>query len=312
MSATCMHPVATLRFVRLIRLLAPALLGLGQLTAQAAPAPSDAIAQGGSITLTASDLRTLVSSLSPEERKQATADAATFEKLARNAIVNRSLLGDARAKGFDRQPDTIVQLDHLRDEALMRLWIASRATAPPGYPSEEEIRSAYESNKAALLGPTQYRIAQVFIAAPDGADSGKTAAALRKASDVGARVASADFARLAQDYSEHTESAGKGGDMGFIADAQLAPEVLSAVRALKPGEVIGPVKTASGLHFFKLLDRKAGPALTLTEAHDRLAAALKARRGNELGQSYLAELGGKLAISVNQIELARLQSTLHP
>jgi hypothetical protein len=72
----------------------------------------------------------------------------------------------------------------------------------------------------------------------------------------------------------------------------------------------GPV-TSQGLHFFKLLDRKPGNPLTLPEAHDRLAAALKARRGSELGQSYLAELGGKLAISINQIELGKLQAALH-
>ena len=311
MSFNCM--LRTQRAPRsvLCAVLVLALQGSGAAAVQAAPAAGDAIAQGGNITLTATELRALVSALPAAERKQVTADAAAFEKLARTEIVNRSLLSEARAKGFDKQADTIAQLDRMRDEALLRLWIASHATPPSGYPSEEEVRTAYETNKQSLVAPTQYRVAQVFIAAPDGSDPTKLAAALRKAADVGAKVASADFAKLAQDNSEHAESAGKGGDMGYIADNQLAPEVLAAVRALKPGEVAGPVKTAQGLHYFKLLDRKAGAPLTLAEAHDRLAAALRARRGNELTQSYLTELGGKLAISVNQIELAKLQTSLH-
>lgn len=293
------------------QLLASALLAIAAVAAHAAAAPGDTIAQGGAITLTATELRALVNALPVADRKLATADATAFEKLVRNEIVNRSVLNEARARGFDKQPDTVAQLDRLRDDALIRLWIASHATAPAAYPSEDEVKAAYESNKQSLVGPTAYRIAQVFISAPDGSDSVKTTAALRKAADLAPRLATGDFAKLAQEYSEHADSAGKGGDMGYIADNQLAPEVLAAVRALKPGDVVGPVKTAQGLHFFKLLDRKAGAPLTLAEAHDRLAAALRQRRGNELGQSYLAELGGRLAISVNQIELAKLQASLH-
>ena len=311
MSFNCMlHALLPPRSV-LCALLVPALLGIGAADVQAAAAAGEAIAQGGNITLTATELRSLVGALPAAERKQVTADATAFEKLARTEIVNRSVLNEARAKGFDKQADTIAQLDRLRDDALLRLWIASHATPPSGYPSEEEIRTAYESNKQALVAPTQYRVAQIFIAAPDGSDGTKMAAALRKAAEVGGKVATADFAKLAQDNSEHAESAGKGGDMGYIADNQLAPEVLAAVRALKPGEVTGPLKTAQGLHYFKLLDRKPGAAQTLAETHDRLAAALRARRGNELTQGYLTELGGKLAISVNQIELAKLQASLH-
>jgi peptidylprolyl isomerase len=179
---------------------------------------------------------------------------------------------------------------------------------PAGYPAEADIKAAYDANQKALNAPTQYRLAQVYIALPD--EPAPLAAALRKANDVAGKVALSDFGKLASEYSEHAESAGRGGDMGYLADNQLAPEVLAAVRALKVGEVAGPVKTAQGLHFVKLLDRKAGAALGFAEAHDALAGALRSRRANELAQAYLAGLNAKLAISVNQIELAKLQAGL--
>jgi peptidylprolyl isomerase len=278
--------------------------------ASAAAGP-DVIAEGGTISLSASDVRTLVGALPAADRKVVAADAATLEKLVRTEIVSRALLGDARAKGFDKQAETVAQLDRLRDEALMRLWVASHGAVPVGYPSEDEIKAAFDANKAALVAPAQYRIAQIFISTPEGADATKLAGALRKASDLSGRVATGDFSKLAQEQSEHAESAGKGGDMGYLAENQLAPEVLAAVRPLKSGEVVGPVRTAQGLHFFKLLDRKAGAPLTLAEAHDGLANALRTRRGNELAQAYLAELNSKLAISVNQIELTKVQASLH-
>ena len=295
---TCRHAVAT------------TVMLLAAVTAGAAT-PTDVIAQGGSVSLGSGDIRTLVGALPATDRALVAGDAATLEKLVRTEIVTRSLLGEARTKAFDKQPDTVAQLDRLRDEALVRLWVASRAAVPAGYPAEADIKAAFEANKQALVAPTQYRIGQIFIATPDGAEPAKLAAALRKATDVGARIAGVDFAKLAQEQSEHAESAGKGGDMGYLPENQLAPEVLAAVRALKVGEVVGPVKTAQGLHFFKLLDRKAGAPLTLAEAHDALANALRTRRGSELAQAYLADLGTRLAISVNQIELAKLQATLH-
>jgi peptidylprolyl isomerase len=163
------------------------------------------------------------------------------------------------------------------------------------------------------VAPTQYRLAQVYIGLPD--DPAKLAAALRKAAEVAGKLAGdrpvADFGKLAEAYSEHADSAGKGGDMGFLPDNQLAPEVLAAVRALKPGEVAGPVRTAQGLHYLKLLDRKAGAPLAYAEARDALANALRSRRAGELSQAYLAALDKRLGISVNQIALAKLQEDMH-
>jgi len=277
---------------------------------QAAAATAvDVIAQGGGVTLASADVRALLQALPEAERKAVSADAATFERLVRGEIANRALLAEARAKGFEKQAETQAQLARVRDEALLRLWVASQSAVPAGYPTEPDIKAAYEANQQQLAAPTQYRIGQIYIALPD--DPARLAVALHKAGEVAARMPAGDFAKLAQEYSEHAESAGRGGDMGYLPDNQVAPEVLAAVRTLKTGESVGPVRTAQGLHFFRLLDRRVGATLTLAEAHDALAAALRARRANELGQAYLAALNARLAISVNQIELTKLASAAH-
>jgi peptidylprolyl isomerase len=288
------------------------LVGTNLSRAAASTPAAEAIAQGGPVSLTASDIRALVVSLPQNERPQVIADGAALEKVVRAEVVSRGLLAEARSKGFDRQPDTLAQLDRVRDEALLRLWVAAQASVPAGYPSEEDVKAAYEANKASLVAPTQYRIGQVFISAPDGGDSIKLGTALRKAAEISTRIGSgADFSKLAHDHSEHAESAGKGGDMGFLPENQISPEILAAVRPLKTGEVVGPVKTSQGLHFLKLLDKTSGAPIALAEAHDRLAAALKSRKAGELAQAYLADLNARLGVNVNQIELDKLRTTLH-
>jgi peptidylprolyl isomerase len=279
----------------------------------ATPVTGDVIARGGGVSLAAGDIRTLVQALPEPDRKLAGSDAAALERLVRNEVVSRAVLAEARQAGFEKQPEVQSQVARLHDEALLRLWLAKQAAVPAEYPAEADIKAAYDANQKMLLAPTQYRLAQVYIGLPE--DTAKLAAALRKAAEVGAKLAgdkpTADFGKLAEIYSEHADSAGKGGDMGFLPDNQLAPEVLAAVRALKPGEAAGPVRTAQGLHYLKLLDRKAGAALSYAEAHDVLAGALRNRRAGELQQAYLAGLDKRLGISVNQIALARLQEEIH-
>ena len=279
--------------------------------AAAASVPAgDVLAQGGGLTLTSADVRTLVAGMAPNDRATLAANLNTLEQLVRAEIVRRAALAEAKSKGFDHRPATVIQLDQVRDEALVRLWVAAQAVVPANYPSDAEVQSAYEQYKTSLAPPTQYRIAQIFISAPDGMDSGQLAAALKKEADVAAKLPTADFAQLAQTQSEHAESAAKGGDMGFLAEDRMVPAIAAAVRSLKTGAVVGPIKTAQGLHFLKLLDTKPGVAPPLAEVHDRLVAALRNERANTIEKQYLADYTTKLGVTVNQIELAKLQQSL--
>jgi len=270
----------------------------------------DVLAQGGTLTLTSAEIRTLVSGLAPNDRATLATSLPTLEQLVRAEIVRRAALAEAKSKGFDHQPATVAQLEQVRDEALVRLWVAAQAVVPAGYPSEAEVQSAYDQYKTSLAPPTQYRIAQIFISAPDGMDSGQLAAALKKEADIAAKLPTADFAQLAQTQSEHPDSAAKGGDMGFLAEDRMVPAIASAVRSLKVGAVAGPIKTTQGLHFLKLLEIKPGVAPPLAEVHDRLVGALRNERANTIEKQYLADYTTKLNVTVNQIELAKLQQSL--
>lgn len=289
---------------------APASASAAKSAAAPAVPAGDVLAQGGGITLTSADIRKLVAGMDPADRAALQTNLNALEQLVRAQIVRSAALAEAKSKGFDRLPATQAQLDQVRDEALVRLWVVSQGVVPPDYPSEQELQSAYEQNKQALAPPTQYRIAQIFINAPDGLDAGQFAAALKKEADIAAKLPTADFAQLAQTQSEHPDSAAKGGDMGFVAEDRMMPAIAAAVRALKVGGVAGPIKSAQGIHFLKLLEIKPGAVPTLAEAHDRLVSVLRSRRAEALAQKYLTDYTAKIGVTVNQIELAKLQQNL--
>jgi parvulin-like peptidyl-prolyl isomerase len=298
------HTSETRRF-HLFALTALTMLIVG--SAQAAPGA--VIAQGGSVELSAADVRTAVAALPESSRRVVHSNLPALEQVLRSEIAQRAILSEARAKGFDHDPKTLAQLGELQNEVLVRLWIASQAGVPTGYPSDAEIQAAYDAARAAA--PAEYHIAQIFIRAPDGGDPATLGAALRKATDIASRVNSGTFAQLARDQSEDPQSASSGGDLGFIPGERMVANVYKVVRTMSPGQVAGPVKTSQGLHFVKVIEKRPMAIPPLPQVRDRITADLRARRAQQLEQAYVNQYAAKLGISINEIELAKLQSSLN-
>ena len=66
----------------------------------------------------------------------------------------------------------------------------------------------------------------------------------------------ADFAMLARFYSEDTESAKHGGELGFVGRGQLVPEFAEVAFALNdPKKVSRIVETENGFHIIQLIEK---------------------------------------------------------
>jgi parvulin-like peptidyl-prolyl isomerase len=284
---------------------AVAALGAALPIAKAADTDS-VVARGGSIQIDVTEVRALVASLPDGTRQAVLAKPGELEQLVRQDILQQSLLKDAQAANFASTPAAASALQRVRDEALTRLWLASKAAVPAGFPSESQVQSAYD-----LLqknAPYEYHLEQIFIAAPDGGDAQTLAGALRKVADVQKLIATGSFEQVAREDSEDTDSASKGGDLGFLPAAKLTPDIRTAVESMTPGESVGPIKTAAGLHFLKLVERRRIAVPPLATVHDRVVEALRAQRAQQLEQAYLQQVAAQLNITVDQIELAKLQS----
>ena len=65
-----------------------------------------------------------------------------------------------------------------------------------------------------------------------------------------------DFAELASLYSDDTNSALNGGELGFMKRGTLVPEFEEAAYSLSPGEISEIVRTEFGYHIIKLIERR--------------------------------------------------------
>lgn len=272
-------------------------------------AGAQVVGKAGAVELTDADVRRLVDAL-PEGSRVTARDAAALEQLVRAELLRRVVLADAKANGFDRDARAQAELERMREETVVRAWLESRARVPDGYPADAEVRAAYEAAVRSTGAASEYRLAQIFVALADGAPAERLAAALLKAQDLQSRIPGGDFAALARRESEHAESAARGGELDAVAEANLVPEVRAAVVGLAVGSVAGPVKSAQGLHWVKLLEKRPAPVPGLGDVREALVAALRRQKAAELQQAYLAGLAAKAPASVNQIELARLSAAI--
>jgi parvulin-like peptidyl-prolyl isomerase len=66
----------------------------------------------------------------------------------------------------------------------------------------------------------------------------------------------ADFSKTAQERSDDSGTASKGGDLGWFGQGQMVKPFEKAAFALKTGQISDPVRTPYGWHIIKLVARK--------------------------------------------------------
>ncbi len=88
-----------------------------------------------------------------------------------------------------------------------------------------------------------------------GSDSNAVKATAREVAQKA--KAGADFASLAAAHSKDQSNAQKGGDLGWFPKGRMVAEFEQAAFKAKVGEVVGPIRTAFGLHIIKVTGRDA-------------------------------------------------------
>src|SRR6202041_1365108 len=121
------------------------------------------------------------------------------------------------------QPDIIRKMNEARDAIVLQTYLASMVPPDPAYPSEAEIQTAYDNNKARLVAPKQYHIAQTTLCGKDITAPGGEGGVDKKALDVRPLVMrhKAHFADIGLKNAQVPTSAATTGDVGWLIDADM-------------------------------------------------------------------------------------------
>ncbi len=282
----------------------PLILALA-LAAGAPVVAQDIIAKMGATEIKAADLKRLIASDQSEVQRTDSLDE--LDQIVRRELVRQALVAEAKAKGFDKSPEFLQKLERVKEQIMVSAYVNSLSKPPADYPSEADLKAAYEANKASFTSPKQYQLAQIYIALPANADAAATQKAMQRVNEIAAKAAvrNADFSKLAREVSEHKESAAKGGELGWLPEPQIVPEIRTALQGMSKGAVSAAIKSAAGWHVVKMIDSKEPSERAFSEVRAYLTDALRLRKAQVNEQQYLADLIKKAPITVNQVELAK-------
>ena len=120
----------------------------------------------------------------------------------------------------------------------------------------QEIDNLLEAQRRSQSKNEEFHLQHILISLPADATPEQIDAANDKANGILAQLRDgADFSSMAISHSSAPQAL-EGGDVGWRRLAQLPTDIAEAVAGLQSGEVSEPVRTTSGFHLFKLLEKR--------------------------------------------------------
>lgn len=180
---------------------------------------------------------------------------------------------------------------NLRDQMLVER-VREREVYQRIRVSDAEVDRFLAEQRTAAAADAELNIAQILVTVPDNADAATRAARKARAEQALARLQRGDsFAAVARELSDDANRE-RGGEIGPRPASRLPDLFVEATRNLKPGEVTPALlQSGAGFHILKLVDRREGGTLRVTQTHARhILLRTSAQLNAETASRRLAEL----------------------
>ncbi|MDP3850460.1 MAG: peptidylprolyl isomerase [Luteolibacter sp.] len=253
----------------------------------------------GDIEIQTDEIRETIAGLESAQDLSLASDPAALGQYVRALLIQRLVLKQALAKNWDKEPAVINKLVRARESTITESYLESVSKVPESFPSDAELQTAYDAAKPSLLVPKSYHIAQIFIAKAEGKTKLDSVLAKLKSKD-------ADFAAIARAHSDEADSKSRGGEIGWLTEAQLQPGIREALPKLSVGKTSETIELDGGWHILKLLETKAARTPTLDEIRPQLVTQLRAERARLNRQEFLAQLLKENPLAINEIEIGKI------
>lgn len=184
-------------------------------------------------------------------------DDATLERAIDRIAANNRLSAEQLREALAKDGVTWSRFrDEIRTEILLTR-LREREVDSKVVVTDAEIDNFLASNPDAFSGQ-EFEVAHILLRAPEQASPQQIEALRAHAEGVMARLRSGeDFARVAAEVSDAPDGL-SGGSLGWRPLDRLPALFAEAVRNMRPGETSQVLRSASGLHIVRLVDRRGG------------------------------------------------------
>lgn len=269
---------------------------------------SSALGRIGNTEIKVEEVRASLSEMDPRELMAVNQDVNLLNQTVHSLLLQRVVYKEALEKKWEQQPSMTVALEQARMKTIADSYLRSITQPPDSYPSEAELKEAYEANRNSIQAPRQYRLAQIFVSSPKGAGSMDAEKARVKLDAIwkSLRPATADFGAIAREQSDEKQTARVGGEMGWFAEVRIPGPIREKISGQSVLTITEPIRLDDGWHIVKLMEIKEAHTPTLDEVRAQLSLQMRAERAAANRKAYLAQLLEKNPVAINEPALANI------
>jgi peptidyl-prolyl cis-trans isomerase D len=160
---------------------------------------------------------------------------------------------------------------------------------------EAQLRQFYDTHKDTYRAPERVKVRHILFKT-QGVAKEEVAKVRAKAEDVLKQIkGGADFAKMAEKYSEDPSNAKNGGDLGWVVRGQMVKEFEEAAFTQKPKEIGNLVTTTYGFHIVQVMEKQEARLQPFDEVKPIIAAELSRQQANDKVQAVTDDARAELA-----------------
>lgn len=167
-------------------------------------------------------------------------------------------------------------------------------------PGDAQVRQYYLDHPEKFTEPRRLRLSVILLKVPPYVPEDTWVAAETVAEELKQRIeAGEDFTALAKEYSDHP-SAANGGDLGYLHQGVLEPEVQKKLETLTINQLSDPLRVLQGITLFQLNGVQVAQLKSFDEVKSRAAGLLYREIQDDTWKSYVENLRSMANIAVHE------------
>jgi parvulin-like peptidyl-prolyl isomerase len=275
-------------------------------------ASGPAVAHVGADVITAEEFKRRMDEQSPFVR--ARFNALERKKELLDALIRNELLAqEAQREGLDKSPAVREAARRAMIQELIKKQFDEKMSGADL--GDNELRAFYDAHVDDFVKPERARVYHIFLPiknAKEKAAARAKVAALFK--EIEARQKKGEpnaFQAVALRESKDQLSAPMGGDLRFLTKEELTrshgPELANAAFELKnPGDILGPIETATGVELVKLQVKTVALNRSFDESKDSIRGRIARERRSKEFDEFVKKLREQSKVSIDEVQLAKV------
>ncbi len=221
----------------------------------------------------------------PEEQK-----AIVARQYIDRWVQKTSMAITAEKEGVELSPYEDWSIENLKKEMLVQRYIDAKLPRDIII-TDEEISNYYDKNKDEFIrDQNEVHLVQLYLENLDKA----IAEEIRELKSL-EEVIEKNF--LENQVNRMVE---KNGDLGYVPEENLRPEIQRIVRTGSTGKIYGPIKIESGYYYFQMMDKqKAGSYRSLDLMKDEIRTRLISIKREKLSEDLAKKIAEKMNIEIH-------------